>query len=306
MVDVGQRGGSRPAVGEVLAGLSESLRSTIADTLRQRVIGPDAEDKARALFESTGTPMFDESRAIRTVHSDASMFLGGMRALLLQSLHPLAMAGVAAHSDYRNDPWGRLQRTADFVASTTFGDVDQAAAAMARVRAVHQRVTGVARDGRPYSANDPHLLRWVHVAEADSFLAAHGAYGATKLDQAGRDEYVADMAVIAAGLGVPDPPTTEQALRDELRAFRPELQSTPEAREAARYLLLSPPLPLAGRVPYGMIAAAAVATLPVWTRPMLRLPWLPLTERFALRPVGSAVAGTIRWATANDEFAGRR
>lgn len=284
--------------------LAESVRGTIAETLRRRVIGPDAEDKARALLESTGTPMFGEDRAIRTVHADASMFLGGMRALLLQSLHPLAMAGVAAHSDYKHDPWGRLQRTADFVASTTFGSREQALEAIERVRRVHARVTGTARDGRAYSANDPHLLRWVHVAEVDSFLAAHSVYGSQDLDQARRDEYVADMAVIAAELGVPAPPTTEQALRDELRSFRPELRSTPEARAAARYLLLSPPLPLAGRVPYGMIAAAAIAVLPVWTRPMLRLPWLPLTERFALKPVGSAVAGTIRWATAGD-FAAR-
>lgn len=283
--------------------ITGTLRESIAEALRQRVIGPDAEAKALALFESTGTPMFDEERAIRTVHSDASMFLGGMRALLLQSLHPLAMAGVAAHSDYKNDPWGRLQRTADFVASTTFGDREQALGAIGRVRRVHAHVTGTARDGRAYSANDPHLLRWVHVAEVDSFLAAHTVYGAERLDQSRRDEYVADMAVIATELGVPAPPTTEQALRDDLRAFRPELRSTPEAREAARYLLLSPPLPLAGRVPYGLIAAAAIAILPVWTRPMLRLPWLPLTERFALKPVGSAVAGTIRWATAGDVVA---
>lgn len=285
--------------------LAESLRTSIAGTLRDRVIGPDAEQKARLLFESTDPPMFAEGRAIRVVHGDSSMFIGGLRALLLQSLHPLAMAGVAQHSDYRNDPWGRLQRTADFVATTTFGTREMAAQAVARVRAVHERVTGSARDGRPYAANDPHLLRWVHVAEADSFLAAHRAYGAVRLTNQQRDEYVADIALVAEQLGVVDPPRSERALRDELRRFRGELRSTPEARQATRYLLLSPPLPALGRVPYGMIAAAAVATLPAWTRPMLRLPWLPLTERLAVQPLGALISGTIRWAVAEDGIAAR-
>ena len=105
------------------------------------------------------------------------MFVGGMRALLLQSLHPLAMAGVAEHSDYRHDPWGRLQRTADFLAATTFGPESEAERAVARVRAVHEHVQGVAADGRPYRANDPHLLRWVHLAELESFLVAYRRYG---------------------------------------------------------------------------------------------------------------------------------
>src|SRR5690606_6725527 len=133
-------------------------------------------------------------------------FVGGLRALLLQSLHPLAMAGVAEHSDYRSDPWRRLQRTADFLAATTYGPATEAERAITRVRNVHERVVGVARDGRAYAANDPHLLRWVHVAEVDSFLAANQRYGADPLVGAERDDYVRQMAVIARALGVPAPP----------------------------------------------------------------------------------------------------
>ena len=103
------------------------------------------------------------------------MFAGGLRALLLQSLHPLAMAAVAEHSDYRGDPWGRLQRTSYFLAVTTFGPASDAQQAVDRVRAVHQHVTGTAPDGRPYRASDPHLLPWVHIAETDSFLRATSA-----------------------------------------------------------------------------------------------------------------------------------
>ena len=223
------------------------------------------------------------------------MFVGGLRALLLQSLHPLAMAGVAEHSNYRGDPWGRLQRTSTFLAVTTFGAADNAQRAVDRVRGIHRRVRGVAADGRPYQATDPHLLEWVHVAEADSFLRAHQLYGAAPLDQAGRDAYVEDMAEIAGRLGVVNPPRTEHDLAQRINAFRPELRSTPQARDAARFLLLTPPLPLAARAPYGALAATAVAMLPAWARIPLLLPYFPPVERTVVRTVGRALVGGIRW-----------
>lgn len=230
------------------------------------------------------------------------MFIGGLRALLLQSLHPVAMAGVATHSDYRNDPWGRLQRTADFLAATSFGSAITAQMAVDRVRAVHERVRGVTSDGIPYSANDPHLLRWVHVAEIDSFLAAHQRFGLDPLDQHGRDAYVADTAKIARALGVPAPPTNEQSLRDQLRMFRSELRSSKEARDAARYLVLTPPLPFAARVGYSAIAAAAVSTLPGWARGYLRLPYLPVADVMVGQPIGGLVTRAFRWALTEPEL----
>ena len=193
----------------------EPVRRWLADRIRERVVGEAPDAKAAALFDAPGPRWFDDDRVIRRVHADASMFVGGLRALLLQSMHPLAMAGVAQHSDYRTDPWGRLQRTADFLAATTFGPVDVADAAIARVRMVHQRVRGRASDGRPYSAGDPHLLRWVHICEVDSFLAAYQRYGASPLTEAEADEYVADMAVVASALGVNHPPVTVRQLRQE-------------------------------------------------------------------------------------------
>jgi uncharacterized protein (DUF2236 family) len=225
------------------------------------------------------------------------MFVGGISALLLQSLHPLAMAAVAQHSDYQGDPWGRLQRTSYFLAVTTFGRTEDATAAIARVRAVHARVTGTAADGRPYAASDPHLLTWVHIAEVDSFLRAHSRFGTQPLDQAGRDGYVTDMARIGTALGVPDPPRTEAELADRIGRYRAELTATPEARDAARFLLLNPPLPAVARAPYGVLAAAAVSLLPGWARRPLRLPRLPVTETVLVRPAGRAMVRAIRWAT---------
>ncbi len=242
------------------------VRAWLADQVRGRVVGPDASERHVELFESDEHGWFEAGSPIMRVHSDASMFIGGLRALLFQSMHPLAMAGVAQHSDYRHDPWGRLQRTADYLAATTFGPASEAQRAVDVVRRVHVHVTGVAPDGRPYSANDPHLLRWVHLAELDSFLTAHDRYGSEPLRGADRDRYVAQVGVVARALGVSAPPETERGLRDQLRSYRSELRGTSEARDAARYLLLQPPLPYAARPAYGLIAGAAVALMPAWTR----------------------------------------
>jgi uncharacterized protein (DUF2236 family) len=252
------------------------------------------------LFDAPGERWFEADSPIQRVHGDSSMFVGGLRAILMQSLHPYAMAGVAQHSDYRHDPWGRLQRTADFLAATTFGPVDQARASVARVRAVHEHVTGVADDGVPYEANDPHLLRWVHIVEVDSFLAANRRHGAEPLDAADADEYVAQMSVIATEFGIPRPPRTVAELTRQIHSYRPELRAIPEAREAARFLLLQPPVQLAARPVYGVIAASAVALLPRWARTPLRLPWMPITERVAVQPVGQVLTRGLRWALQSD------
>jgi len=272
------------------------VRRRIGTAIFERVAGPEGPSR-RQVISAGGERWFAEDRPIRRVHGDSSMFIGGIRALLLQSLHPLAMAAVAGHSGYRGDPWGRLQRTSYFLAVTTFGPAGDAQEAIARVRAIHRRVTGIAPDGRPYAASDPHLLTWVHIAEADSFLRAHARFGTQPLDQAGRDGYVADLARIGAALGVPDPPRTEAELATRIDQYRPELAGTAQAREAARFLLLSPPLPLVARAPYGVLAAAAVSLLPGWARRPLYLPRLPVTEVAVVRPAGHAMVHAIRWAT---------
>ncbi len=274
----------------------EGVRASIGDRLFARVAGPEGARRRDRIHGATGPRWFEEGAVIRQVHGDASMFVGGIRALLMQSLHPLAMAGVMDHSGFEGDPWGRLQRTSYFLAVTTFGTAADAERMVAAIRAVHEGVVGTAPDGRPYAASDPHLLGWVHVAEVDSFLAAYQRYGAQRLDQDGRDAYVAETAVVAEALGVLDPPRSEAELRERLAAYRPELASTPAARETARFLLLRPPLPLPARVPYGVLAASAVAMMPVWARRKLLLPYLPVTEGLLVRTAGAAMTRTIRWA----------
>ena len=278
------------------SGAADLVRARLGAAIIQRVAGPQGPSRRRVIHDGPGERSFGDDRPIRRVHGDSSMFVGGITALLLQSLHPLAMAAVAGHSDYRGDPWGRLQRTSYFLAATTFGRVSDADEAIARVRRIHERVTGVAPDGRPYAASDPHLLTWVHVAEAVSFLRAHSRFGAQPLDQGGRDGYVADMAEIALRLGVPDPPRTEAELETRVAGYRGELAGTGQARAAARFLLLNPPVPLVARPAYGVLAAAAVSLLPGWARRPLRLPRLPITETVLVRPAGQAVVHAIHWA----------
>src|SRR5215510_2253103 len=290
--DNGQVGGQ--GAGDLERGVS-SVRRRIGRAIFERVAGPEGPSR-RQVINAGGERWFPEGSPIRRVHGDSSMFIGGIRALLLQSLHPLAMAAVAGHSGYRGDPWGRLQRTSYFLAVTTFGRAGDAREAIGRVRAIHQRVTGIAPDGRPYAASDPHLLTWVHIAEADSFLRAHSRFGAEPLDRAGRDGYVADLARIGAGLGVPDPPRTEADLTARIASYRAELAGTAQARQAARFLLLTPPLPAAARPPYTILAAAAVSLLPGWARRPLRLPRMPVTEAAVVRPAGHALVHAIRWA----------
>ena len=210
------------------------------------------------------------------VHAHPSMLVGGLRALLIQALHPLAMAGVHEHSDYRSDQWGRFRRTTEYVVTTTFGDTPAAEAAGAIVRRVHTHVRGVDPvTGRPYSADDPRLLEWVHNVEVHSFLVAYRRYGG-RLTQADADRYVGEMTRAAALVGL-DPSTlvtTVDGLRDYFRAVEPELVCSPLAKAAAT-AVLNPPMPLPLKALWAIPAAAALGLVPRRFRSMYGIPALP-------------------------------
>ncbi|MGW7101751.1 oxygenase MpaB family protein [Streptomyces sp. NPDC054838] len=274
----------------------QGLRERVGASLFSHVAGPAGAQNRARIHGAPGPRWFGPERPIRTVHGDASMFTGGLSALLLQSLHPRAMAAVAAHSGFRGDPWGRLQRTSTFLAFTTYGTAEDAQRAVDHVREVHERIKGTTAAGEPYHAADPHLLCWVHVAEVDSFLRAHQRFGAHPLDGAGCDAYIADTARVARALGVPDPPRDRAALADRLARYRPELRATPEARDAARFILHEPPLPWIARGPYAVLASNAVCLLPPWARTLLGLRRAPYLPEDLVRLSGRVLTGTIRWA----------
>ncbi|MEW5629989.1 oxygenase MpaB family protein, partial [Streptomyces hydrogenans] len=238
------------------------MRGKVGEALLRRVAGPTVHRKRDRIHGTPGPRWFAPDRPVRVVHGDASMYIGGLAALLLQSLHPVAMAAVWAHSGFQGDPWGRLQRTSTFLAETTFATAADAERAVRRVRAVHAGVTGTTSDGVAYRASDPALLSWVHLAEAFCFLRAHQRYGAAPLAPGGRDGYVADMASVARRLGVPDPPVTEAGLAEALLLRRGELAATAESAATARYLLAEPPLPWPARLPYALLAGAGGGARP--------------------------------------------
>ena len=206
-----------------------------------------------------------ESVAWKVIGHPVSI-VGGLRALIIQSLHPLAMAGVAQHSDYRNRAIDRLRRTAYYVTATTFGDTETAYAAAARVKRMHRKVRGTDPvTGQPYSADDPDTQLWVHCVEWHSFLAVYRAYGG-RLSDEDADRYIAE-GVRAAGL-LDVPADTVPASVAEMRAYfaevRPQLCVSASAREAIGFVM-HPPLTrelLPYQVPLRIVASAALATVP--------------------------------------------
>jgi len=230
------------------------------------------------------------------VHADfPAMLAGGVSALLLQTLHPLALAGVWDHSTFRTDMQGRLGRTAQFIAGTTYGSRADALALIERVRRIHTTVRGIAPDGRPYAADDPALLTWVHVAEVSSFLGAYLRY-VGPLPAADQDRYYAEVAQIARLLGATEVPDSAAAVAAYLERLRPELVVSERTHEVVR-LVMAMPVASPLLVPAVRIMGdAGIALLPRWAQRELGL-----HGAAALRlPVSLAgmrmLAPTLRWA----------
>lgn len=274
-------------------------------TLRSRVAGEDADAKAHLIWQVDGERWHSPDDVIWHVNGDAAMYAGGIRALLLQALHPAAMAGVAGHSGYRSDPWGRLQRTSEFIAMTTYGPIPSALALIERVRTVHDRVRGKTDDGTPYRASDPHLLAWVHIAETESFLTSFQHFGDRRLTPEEADRYVEEAAPVGELLGARTLPLTESELRSALEAYRPELRASPAALDTVEFLLRRPPIPWVARPGYWMLAAGAIATLPTWARTELRLPTSRFFDRVVGIPLGRLATAVVRWSLEPESRKGR-
>ena len=209
------------------------------------------------------------------LHADLSAPVSGLRSLLLQALHPLAMAGVDQHSHWREDPAARFASTAAYVLTTTYGDTAAARAAAMRVRKIHEHVRGTdAVTGKPYEASDPALLIWVHAALVDSGLAAADRYG-TALSDADKDRYVAEMTAVAEIIGIPaasfadgGAPASVAELDAYFAAVRPDLATSRSTEDTATYLLGMPDIEPELAEVWQVLAAAAVTSLPDWARSM--------------------------------------
>ena len=243
--------------------------------------------------------LFAKDTPIRLVHADlVGMMTGGVRSLLLQMLHPHALQGVLDHSNFREDMHGRLQRTARFIAVTTFGDREIAMATIRAVNRIHARIEGTLPDGTPYNATNPRTLAWVHVVEAQSFLAGYLRHVRPDMPVADQDEYYRQFAVIARALGADPVPETRAEAEAIFRELRVDLRASPAAREVAQLVLNQRPkgTPVAVQT---VITAEAVAMLPDWARSMLKLQRPRLTALPA-RAATWGVGRTLRWAFKQD------
>lgn len=264
--------------------LVEQVRGVFNDTASGQEPVPPSDE---ALFEKD-TP-------IRLVHADlVGMMVGGIRSLLLQMLHPHALQGVLDHSNFREDMHGRLRRTARFIAVTTFGHRDDAKAAIERVNRIHAKVSGTLPDGTPYIATDPRTLAWVHVVEAQSFLAGYKRHVRPDMPNWEQDEYFRQFALIARGLGADPVPETQNEAEALFRELRADLRTSPQAREIAQLVLNQRP---PGTPPglQAMLGAEAVAILPSFARSMLGLT-RPGLATIPARAATWGMGKTLRWA----------
>lgn len=240
--------------------------------------------------------LFEPESVIWRVHGDVTtMMIGGVTALLMQMLHPSALAGVWDHSTFRNDMIGRLRRTARFIAVTTYAERELATAAIEKVRAIHDHVQGVLDDGTPYRASDPRLLAWVHVCETIGFLDAWIAYGEPGMSLAEQDAYIQQAGRVARALGADPVPETRAQVEELLRQFLPELRTDRRTRSVARMVLSQPSPSLAASPAQHLLMQAAVDLMPDWAKTMhnRRLHW---PAKPLVRAGTSAITRTLHWA----------
>lgn len=259
-------------------------RSAFARRVRGRVLTLFSGDPegvpawVRQLHTGDDEGFFGPGSAVWEVHNGIPTVVAGVRALLMQTLHPGAMAGVHDHSRYREDPLGRLSGTVRWVLTTTFADRAQATAACTFVRGLHEKVHGeydsANGDRVPYSAADPELTGWVHCVFADAFLSCHETWGGAI--PGGPDAYVAEWATAGELMGMTNPPRTKAELEDAIAAYLPVLRRDARVDDAVRWLR-RPPLGRAVGPVYRVFFAGAVATLPPRYRRILglRRPWWP-------------------------------
>jgi uncharacterized protein (DUF2236 family) len=253
----------------------DELSAPLRATLRHWVMSAFPRDPAGGIdYDSpVGDPgLFGPDSATWKINADfAGMLSGGLAALMLQALHPLALAGVWDHSNFRTDLIGRLRRTTAFVGGTTYAPTADAERLIERVRAIHVQVHGHTGDGRAYNADDPELLTWVHVTEVSSFLQGYRRYGKGRLPPGVADRYYAETRRVAEALGARDVPSSEAEVAEYFADVRGELRYDERSRVVLDVLArIRLPVPMAG-VSRELFLGAGIALLPAWATDMLRL-----------------------------------
>ncbi len=235
-----------------------------------------------------------DSMAWRVHAHFTAMMVGGLASLIVQALHPRALAAVWDHSDFRRNLKGRLGRTAYFVAATTYGGQALALQAIERVNAIHARIRGTDLQGRPYAANEAELIRWVHLVEVTSFLAAYQHLARTPLTPAECDRYIAEMTRVGHLLGAVDLPTTLRATEAELLGFQDTLAFDDRAQEILR-LIEAYPTALLDKPFMALILQSAFDVMPAWALARIGRARACAAQRQATRLGLQCAAEPVQW-----------
>jgi uncharacterized protein (DUF2236 family) len=230
------------------------------------------------------------------VHADfISMMIGGISSLVLQALHPKALAGVWDHSSFRQDLKGRLGRTAFFIAATTYGSHEMADKAINRVNQIHQKVTGFDEFNQPYRADDPELLAWVHMTETRSFMCSYEPYRSETLIPKQKDQYFAEMKMLGERLGAIDLPDTYAGTEQAIRQYIPQLHYGERAKSIIG-MLDQFPSSLSAKPFVNLISRAGFLNLPDWAYPIIQRPQPSRLERLAVQSSIRLMAIPVREA----------
>jgi uncharacterized protein (DUF2236 family) len=282
--------------------LTDTWRSHLLVTFSGESSGRPAWVERITLGDDAG--FFGPGSAAWAVHGGIPTLVAGIRALLMQTLHPGAMAGVHEWSRYRDDPLGRLSGTIQWLVTVTFADRENARLESGRVGKYHDRVVGSYVDAhgvtRDYTAGDPELLSWVHVVFTDAFLGCHELWGGAI--PGGADGYVREWAAAGELVGVQSPPRSRRELLDQLAGFDPDLKSDDRVAEAVRFIR-NPPLRRSVLPAYRVLFAGAVASLPVRYRRMLGLRRSPLPVITATRIVLRGVELVLGRSSSSEDAA---
>ena len=240
--------------------------------------------------------LFGPESAAWKVHADfISMMIGGISSLILQALHPQALAGVWDHSSFREDLKGRLGRTAFFIAATTYGPTDMANNIIQKVNQIHTKITGLDEFGNPYSATDPHLLTWVHLTETRSFMSAFEVYRKEKLSPKDKDQYFLEMKILGERMGATGVPNGYAETESAIKTYVPELYFGDRAKSIIQ-LLEHFPSNLAAKPFIKLISRAGFLNLPNWVYPIIQKSTPTYLERLAVQKSIDLIAYPVREA----------
>jgi len=251
--------------------LSRPVSSVAAAQIRRWVLDAFPRDQSGIAYDAPlGDPgWFGPDSVTWRIHAEfPGMLAGGLCALMLQLLHPRALAGVHDHSNFRQDLVGRLRRTTAFVAGTSYAPAAEVEKLVERVRRIHARIAGTLPDGRTYAADDPELLTWVHVTEAHGFLEGCRRY-CREVPAAIADRYYDEYRRVAEALGAREVPASEAQVHDYFAAQQPQLRMDARAREVLEVLeAVRLPVPLPG-LSRELFLSAGAALLPDWAQQLL-------------------------------------